>query len=55
VLSVEQKATRVQMSRKLYNNLIFERQKKIATIITGERELVLLVLCGIGDVGTITR
>jgi transposase len=29
VLSTEQKAARVQMSRELYNNLIFERQKKM--------------------------
>jgi hypothetical protein len=36
VLSAEQKAARVQMSRELYNNLIFERQKNFATIITGD-------------------
>jgi hypothetical protein len=36
VLSAEQKAARVQMSRELYNNLIFERQKTFATIITGD-------------------
>jgi hypothetical protein len=36
VLSEEQKAPRVQMSRELYNNLIFERQKTFATIVTGD-------------------
>jgi hypothetical protein len=36
VLSVEQKAARVQMSRELYHNLIFERQKNFAAIITGD-------------------
>jgi hypothetical protein len=36
VLSAEQKAARVQMSRELSNNLIFERQKNFGTIITGD-------------------
>jgi hypothetical protein len=36
VLGTEQKAARVQMSRDLYNNLIFERQKNFATIVTGD-------------------
>jgi hypothetical protein len=35
-LSAEQKAARVQMSRGLYNNPIFERQKNFTTIITGD-------------------
>jgi hypothetical protein len=34
VLSAEQKAARGQMSCELYSNLIFERQKNLATIIT---------------------
>jgi hypothetical protein len=34
VLSAEQKAARIHMSRGLYNNLIFARQKNPATIIT---------------------
>jgi hypothetical protein len=33
VLSAEQKAARAQMSRELYNNLIFEPQKNFVTII----------------------
>jgi hypothetical protein len=36
VLRAEQMAARVQMSRELYDNLIFERQKNFATIITGD-------------------
>jgi hypothetical protein len=36
VLNAEQKAARVQMSRELDNNLIFERQENFATIITGD-------------------
>jgi hypothetical protein len=36
VLSAEQKRARVQMSRELYNNLVFERQKNFATIIAGD-------------------
>jgi hypothetical protein len=36
VLSAQHKAARVQMSRELYNNLIFEREKIFATIITGD-------------------
>jgi serine/threonine protein kinase len=35
VVSAEQKAARVRMSRDLYGNLIFERQKNFAIIITG--------------------
>jgi hypothetical protein len=34
VPSAEHKAARVEMSRELYNNLIFERQKNFVTIIT---------------------
>jgi hypothetical protein len=37
VLSAEPKAARVQMSRDLYNNLIFERQKNFATVIIGDK------------------
>jgi hypothetical protein len=37
VLSAEQKVARVQMSRELYNNLIFERQKNFATFITEDK------------------
>jgi hypothetical protein len=36
VLSTEQKATKVQISFELDNNLIFERQKNFAAIITGD-------------------
>jgi hypothetical protein len=36
VLVAKQKVARVQMSRDLYDNLIFERQKNFATIITGD-------------------
>jgi hypothetical protein len=36
VRSGEQKAARVQMSRELYNNLISEREKNFAAIITGD-------------------
>jgi hypothetical protein len=36
VFTAEQNAARVQMSRELYNNLIFERQKNFPTIITGD-------------------
>jgi hypothetical protein len=35
-LSAEQKAARVQMSRELYNNLVFEQRKNLATIVTGD-------------------
>jgi hypothetical protein len=40
VLSAEQKAARVQMSRELYNNLIFQREKKFTTIITGDESWI---------------
>jgi histone-lysine N-methyltransferase SETMAR len=36
LLRAEQMATRVQMSRELYDSLIFERQKNFAAIITGD-------------------
>jgi hypothetical protein len=36
VLNAEQKAARVQMSRELYNNLIFKGQENFATVITGD-------------------
>jgi hypothetical protein len=36
LLSAEQKSARVEMSRELYNNLIFERQKNFAMVITGD-------------------
>jgi hypothetical protein len=36
VLSAEQKATKVEISRELNNDLIFERQETFATIITGD-------------------
>jgi hypothetical protein len=35
VVSVEQKAARVQMSRELYNTLVFKREKNFTTLITG--------------------
>jgi hypothetical protein len=37
LLSAEQKAARVQISRKLCNNLIFERQKKLPQSSAGTR------------------
>jgi hypothetical protein len=37
VLSAEQKAARVQMSRELYNNLIFKRQKNLPQSSPGTR------------------
>jgi hypothetical protein len=41
VLSAEQKAAIVQMSREVYNNLIFERQKNSAKIITGDESGII--------------
>jgi hypothetical protein len=38
LLSAEQKAARVQMSRGSYNHLIFERQKNFAAVIRDIRE-----------------
>jgi hypothetical protein len=37
LLSAEQKATRIEMSRELYNSLIFEQQINFATVITGDK------------------
>jgi hypothetical protein len=37
LLSAEQKAARVQIPCDLHNNLLFEREKNFATIITGDK------------------
>jgi hypothetical protein len=55
VLSAEQKAARVQMLRELYKQSHFRATEKIYRNHHRGRELLLLVFCGIVDVGTTMR